>query len=97
MAKKKRVARKRRAGKKVAKRQKMAVKKAAGGKRRGTKKVVRAGKRKQAARKSSQPRSWRRVCRLAEDALMALEAGDTKEIRAYLEAIQAVAVCADEA
>ena len=101
MAKKKKVARKigreAGAGKKAAKRRKKAVKKVGTKRRGGEKKVVRAGKRKQAAKRSTQPRSWRRVCRLAEDALMALEAGGAKEIRAYLEAIQAVAVCADEA
>jgi len=101
MAKKKKAVRRIRsktgAGKRVAKRRKTAVKKAGTKRRGGAKKAFRAGKHKQAAKRSTQPRSWRRVCRLTEDALIALEAGDAKEIRAYLEAIRAVAVCADEA
>jgi len=82
--------------KKVARRA-AASKTAVGTKKRGAKKAAGGGKRQRACKKPTQPRSWRRVCRLAQDALAALEAGNVHEIRGYLEAIQAVGVCADEA
>jgi hypothetical protein len=64
--------------------------------KRATKKAARAARRKQGGTKTVQPRVWRRTARLADDALEALEAGNTGEARQYLEAIRAVAQCADE-
>jgi hypothetical protein len=46
--------------------------------------------------KSVQPRVWRRTARLADDALEALQEGHIGQARQYLEAIRAVAQCADE-
>ena len=48
------------------------------------------------ARKSPQPRVWRRVAKLASDALAALEAGELAEVRGCLEAIRAVGLCAED-
>jgi hypothetical protein len=45
--------------------------------------------------KSVQPRTWRKMCKLAGDALAALEAGDLKEVKHQLEALRAIATCAD--
>jgi len=42
-----------------------------------------------------QPRVFRRVGRLAQDALAALDAGNLDEVRQYLQSIQAVARSAD--
>lgn len=39
---------------------------------------------------------WRRMAGLTAEALTALEAGNTNEVRGYLEAIRAVALCAAE-
>jgi hypothetical protein len=46
--------------------------------------------------KSVQPRTWRKMSKLAADALLALEAGDLKQVKHQLEALQAVANCADQ-
>lgn len=43
-----------------------------------------------------QPRVWRRMARLAEDAQAALAAGRLDRVREYLQSIHAVAVCADQ-
>jgi hypothetical protein len=53
-------------------------------------------RRKHPVRKSPQPRVWRRVAKLAADALAALEAGNLAEVRSCLEAIRAVGLCAEE-
>jgi hypothetical protein len=45
--------------------------------------------------KSVQPHTWRKMCRLAGDTLMALEAGDLKQVKNQLEALRAIATCAD--
>jgi hypothetical protein len=45
--------------------------------------------------KSVQPRTWRKMCKLAGDALLALEAGDLKQVKHQLEALHAIATCAD--
>ncbi len=42
-----------------------------------------------------QPRTWRKMSKLAGDALLALEAGDLKQVKNHLEALRAVATCAD--
>ena len=82
-AKKRKVARGRKAGK--------AARKIRAGKR-----AARPKKRRHARGKTVQPRVWRRAARLAQDALAALEAGNLDEVRECLEAIYAVAHCADE-
>jgi len=45
--------------------------------------------------KSVQPRTWRKMCKLANDALLALEAGDLKQVKNQLVALRAIATCAD--
>jgi hypothetical protein len=45
--------------------------------------------------KSVPPRTWRKMCKLAGDALLALEAGDLKQVKNQLEALRAIATCAD--
>ena len=47
--------------------------------------------------KSVQPRTWRKMCKLAGDALLALEAGDLKQVKNQLEALRAIATCPDAA
>jgi hypothetical protein len=49
-----------------------------------------------ATREISEPRSWRRLGRIVQDALAACDRGDIERVRAYLEAIRAVAGCAAE-
>jgi hypothetical protein len=46
--------------------------------------------------KSVQPRTWRKMSKLSGDALLALEAGDLKQVKNQLEALRAIATCADE-
>jgi hypothetical protein len=53
-------------------------------------------KQKRPAKKTVQPRVWRRMARLADDALGALDVGNVREVRQYLQSIRAVAECADE-
>jgi hypothetical protein len=48
-----------------------------------------------ATAKSVQPRTWRKMCKLSGDALLALEAGDLKQVKNQLEALRAIATCAD--
>ena len=45
--------------------------------------------------KSVQPRTWRKMNKLTADALAALAAGDLKLVKSHLEALQAVATCAE--
>lgn len=59
-------------------------------------KAAKMQKEKPTGRKTVQPRVWRRMARLADDALVSLEQGDIKEVRLQLEAIRAVALCTDE-
>jgi hypothetical protein len=62
------------------------------------KKVVKKAKppaREPATPKSVQPRTWRKMCKLAGDALLALEGGDLKQVKNQLEALRAIATCAD--
>ena len=47
--------------------------------------------------KSVQPRTWRKMSKLAGDALLALEAGDLKQVKNQLEALRAIATCPDAA
>lgn len=61
-----------------------------------TNKGAKGARRRQRGGKSVQPRVWRRTARLADDALEALEEGHIGQARQYLEAIRAVAQCADE-
>ena len=61
-----------------------------------TKSSAKASGRKHAMRKSPQPRVWRRVAKLAGDALDALEAGNLAEVRLCLEAIRAVGLTAEQ-
>ena len=75
---------------------------ARGGKASACGRKMRAGKKaaprkthRRAAHHGVQPRVWRRAARLAEDALTALDAGDFDEVRQCLEAVHAVAQCAD--
>jgi hypothetical protein len=77
---------------------KRAGKKTMGAKKRkrATKKSAKGARRRQRGGKSVQPRVWRRTARLADDALKALEEGLIGQARQYLEAIRAVAQCADE-
>ena len=65
-------------------------------KRRAAAKPAGVKPRKQATRRNPQPRVWRRVAKLADDGLSALEAGDMAEVRRYLEAIRAVGLSAQE-
>ena len=65
-------------------------------KRRPVNKSVKHKGWKQAVRKNPQPRVWRRVAKLAGDALVALEAGDLAAVRGCLEAVRAVGLCAEE-
>ena len=67
----------------------------AGRKMRAGKKAKPRKKRKRAGRRSVQPRVWRRTARLAQDALTALDEGDLDEVRECLQAVHAVAQCAD--
>jgi len=53
--------------------------------------------REPATPKSVQPRTWRKMCKLAGDALLALEAGDLKQVKNQLEALRAIATCPDAA
>ena len=53
-------------------------------------------KKKPSGRKTVQPRVWRRMARLADDALVSLQQGNTVEVRLHLKAIRAVALCTDE-
>jgi len=52
-------------------------------------------KRKPGRPRGVQPRVWRRAARLAQDARIALDAGNLAQVREYLQSIQAVAECAD--
>ena len=67
-----------------------------GRKMRAGKKACARKKRKRAGHQGVQPRVWRRTARLAQDALTALEEGDLNEVRQCLEAVHAVAQCADK-
>jgi hypothetical protein len=63
-----------------------------------TKKVAKKAKpadRGPATLKSVQPRTWRKMCKLAGDVLLALETGDLKQVKNQLEALRAIATCAD--
>ena len=68
----------------------------AGRKMRAGKKAAPRKKRKRAGRRGVQPRVWRRTARLAQDALTALDEGNLDEVRDCLQAVHAVARCADE-
>ena len=81
------------AKKKVARGRKAAK---AGRKMRAGRKAAPRKKRKRAAHQGVQPRVWRRTARLARDALAALDAGNLDEVRECLQAVHAVAQCADE-
>ena len=62
------------------------------------KKVAKKAKppaREPATPKSVQPHAWRKMCKLASDALLALEAGDLKQVKNQLEALRAITTCAD--
>jgi hypothetical protein len=67
----------------------------AGRKMRAGKKATPPKKRKR-ARRGAQPRVWRRTARLAQDAMAALDEGDLDEVRHCLQAVHAVAHCADQ-
>lgn len=70
--------------------------KAAATKRHPAKKPAKAAGRKQPMRRNPQPRVWRRVARLADEALNALDTGDVKEARGCLEAIRAVGLSVEQ-
>ncbi len=70
--------------------------KKAGRKMRAGKKAAPRKKRKRAGRRGVQPRVWRRTARLAQDAIAALDEGDLDEVRECLQAVHAVAHCADQ-
>jgi hypothetical protein len=62
------------------------------------KKVAKKAKlpaREPATPKPVQPRTWRKMSKLAGDALLALEAGDLRQVKNQLEALRAIAICAD--
>ena len=52
-------------------------------------------KAKLAARKTRELNTWRRMARLADDVLAALDAGEVKEARSLLQGIRGVAASAD--
>ena len=54
-------------------------------------------KRHQVGRKIVEMRTWRRIGRLADDALVALDADKVKEARRVIDSIRAVAMSADRA
>jgi len=62
----------------------------------GHKKAIKAKMRKSLG-KDTPAAKWRRMAGLTAEALAALKAGDVEEVRGYLEAIRAVALCAAEA
>jgi hypothetical protein len=62
------------------------------------KKVAKKAKpptREPATPKSVQPRTWRKMCKVAGDALLALEAGELKQVKNQLETLRAIATCSD--